>query len=103
MTDLELELARFRIRLDVIQRLTLKTAFGHPVILGVLNIEESRDSLKDWMQGPLTGIEAAARTAVGDDPAKIALLSEEVREIVEDMTRFVDECAAELKKVSSRR
>lgn len=93
---------RARFRFWVVERLALKFALGAPVFFAGLSIEESSDSLKGWLD--LNSSRADA--AYGEhfhDPALTALYADEVKEVIEDMKRGVNEIAEDMKKVRDRR
>jgi hypothetical protein len=101
VTPAEIQAFRDRIRLSLIERIALRTAFLVPLSTHQLSIEESRKALVDWLD--LNS--AIADRALGEkfrDPAVTALYAEEVRELTDKMKSIVDELAKEAKDVFDR-
>jgi len=90
MDETDLEIFRLKARMLLIERLALKTAFAMPVALGACTKEESRRQLIEFLEAPIgEGLERAFGQRY-QDPAKTALYSEEVREVVSSMKAYVN-------------
>ena len=101
MAQSDVEAFRDRFRLWTIERLALKFALGGPVFFGGISIEESTDHLKAWLD--LNSAQAdSAYGAHFRDPALVALYADEVKEVIEDMKKGVDEIAEGMRKTRDR-
>jgi len=93
MSQKDVDDFRLYCRVSLLERLVLKTAFVAPLLDHRLSAEESRDSLKGWLD--LNS--QAADLAYGKhfrDPAQTALYADEVKEITEKLKLEVDKLAA---------
>jgi hypothetical protein len=94
------QLYAYRTRMTVLflHRLVLRTVLLGPVLQKALSIEESRDSLKDWLDQN----SAISDQAYGEhfqDAALTALYADEVKDVIEKMKEDVDSLAAEVQKL----
>jgi hypothetical protein len=97
MGESEIAAFRERFRIDLIERLALKTALGAPVLAQALSIEDSRDSLTAWLdEDAKRAVEAYGKHF--QDPGLTALYADEVQEVIERMKDRVQKVADELKQ-----
>jgi hypothetical protein len=102
MDQTDVEAFRDRFRLWVIERLALKFALGGPVFFAGLSIEESSDSLKGWLDLNSSRADQSYGSHFRD-PALAALYADEVKEVIEDMKKGVDEIAEDMKASRDKR
>jgi hypothetical protein len=85
----ELEAFRLRYRVNVLERLVLKTAFSAPLLSRRLSAEQSHRMLIDWLNLN-SSIADEAYGAHFQEPALAALYSDEVRYLMDQMIAIVD-------------
>jgi hypothetical protein len=95
MAESDLAEFRDRFRFWVVERLALKFALGGPVFFAGLSIEESSDSLKGWLDLNSSQADHAYGSHFRD-PALTALYADEVKEVIEDLKKGVDEITKEM-------
>jgi hypothetical protein len=86
---------RLSFRLTIMEHLALRTALIGPVSARALSVEESRKSLKDWLDAN----SSAADDAYGKhfrDPAMTALYADEAKDVIEKYKGIVDKTASQL-------
>ena len=89
MTD-NPELERFRLnwRLNLIERLVLRTVLVAPVLARQMSLEESTASLLDWLeQNSKAADEGYGK--IFQDPGLTALYADEVKSVTDDMKMIV--------------
>ena len=96
MTEAELQLFRDRCRLFLIERLCLAQALSEPVLSGKWSAEQSRKLLGSWLEEQSKKADKLFGTHFRE-PALTALYGDEMREVVEEMKKVIDDATDILK------
>lgn len=92
MNRADVEAFRTRVRVSLIERLVLKIAFQEPVLNHQLSGQESREVLIEWLESNSTAADSAYGAHFRGDAAQAALYADELKEIVDQMKKTVNEC-----------
>lgn len=97
----EQETFRTRLRLDLLERVVLITAFQTPVLSGQLTVDQSQQALEGWLDMQST----IADTLLGahfQEPAQTGLYADEAREVIDRMKALVAQFAAVARETGLR-
>ncbi len=94
---LDPETFKARLRLEVLERLVLLTAFQSPLAVGHLTAEQSQALLNDWLDTNCANIDRELGAHFGE-PAQTALYSEEAQDLAKRMKAIVEKFAAVAKR-----
>ena len=90
----DIEALRNTWRLEILERLVLRLAFQAPVLAGRISAKESCQVLLGWLDENADTADKVYGEHFGD-PARAALHADEVRELIDEMKKIVEQAAAD--------
>ena len=91
MDQQELALLRLRMRVVLLERLVLSTAFVMPLLSSQISEQQNCDRLKDMLDKNGSSGDQAFGAQFPGDPARAGLYAEEWKAILDDMKATVDQ------------
>ena len=96
-TETEMEIFRLKVRIRLIERLLIKTAFLTSHVQGILTVAGTRTGLEGWLD-PNSEVALRAYGPALQDPGLAALYADEVKDITDNLKKVVNEIGNDAEK-----